>query len=332
MIRISPPCTAEFPRRPIAGYILICTVIAAASLTIKATDAKAAPVASQQNIDTSQDQTEIDLLTKKIANDPKDPELYLKRGEYYAWGIDKQKAISDFSEAIRLKPDFATAYISRANSYKDIDDYESALRDYSRAIELDPANASYPYHRARLYMKQGEKLKALEDYSISIQLRELPNILDLRADLYMDLKQYDKAIADFSRISELVPDPGNAFAEMKRGHCYFRKKEYENALKDYMHCTAIRPNDYAYVWCGHAYLRLKEYDKAIENYSTAIKSREIKSSKRRAEFYAHRANAYMLNANYDAALADCREAIRLKPDEPKYKQTLSFIEKLKENH
>jgi tetratricopeptide (TPR) repeat protein len=59
--------------------------------------------------------------------------------EYKAKG-DLDRAIVDYSEAIRLDPKFAPPYSNRGNAYKPKDDLDRAIADLTVAIRLDPKN------------------------------------------------------------------------------------------------------------------------------------------------------------------------------------------------
>ena len=50
---------------------------------------------------------------------------------------DLDRAIGDFTKAIKLKPGFACAYACRGLAYNDKDDYDRAIGDYDRAIETE---------------------------------------------------------------------------------------------------------------------------------------------------------------------------------------------------
>jgi tetratricopeptide (TPR) repeat protein len=53
---------------------------------------------------------------------------------------DYDKAISDFTEAIKLDPNYAIAYFDRGMVYDETKDYDKAISDYTQAIRLDPFN------------------------------------------------------------------------------------------------------------------------------------------------------------------------------------------------
>ena len=49
-----------------------------------------------------------------------------------------ESAIADFTESIRLKPDFALAYCNRGLANSQLAHYDDAIVDYSVAIARDP--------------------------------------------------------------------------------------------------------------------------------------------------------------------------------------------------
>ena len=86
----------------------------------------------------------IDDYTEAIRLDPGIAPAYNNRGA--AWGAKKDfdKVIADCNEAIRLDPGFAFAYDNRGNAWRVRKNYDKAIADYNEAIRLDPKYA-YAY-------------------------------------------------------------------------------------------------------------------------------------------------------------------------------------------
>ena len=63
------------------------------------------------------------------------------RGNAYRARGDNDRAIADFSQAIRLAPKFADAYYNRGLAYFYSGTLDKALADVSEASDLDPADA-----------------------------------------------------------------------------------------------------------------------------------------------------------------------------------------------
>src|SRR5262249_21929950 len=71
----------------------------------------------------------------------------VSQGNTSAGNHDYDRAIADYSEAIRLNPQYALAFDNRGNAYWNKADYDRALSDYNEAIRLDPKYASAYYNR-----------------------------------------------------------------------------------------------------------------------------------------------------------------------------------------
>ena len=73
-------------------------------------------------------------------------------------------AISDYTDAIRLNPDYAKAYYNRAliHAYAEKGDLDNAIRDYTEVIRLNPDDAKAYYNRgvARLGLRKWEEAKS----------------------------------------------------------------------------------------------------------------------------------------------------------------------------
>ena len=51
---------------------------------------------------------------------------------------DHYGAISDYTKAIEINPQYESAYYNRGNSKIDLKDYYGAISDYTKAIEINP--------------------------------------------------------------------------------------------------------------------------------------------------------------------------------------------------
>ena len=81
--------------------------------------------------------------------------------------------IRDYSEAIRLKPDYTEAYNNRGNSYLDKGDKDGAIADYNEAIRLKSDYAAAYWGRGNAHDKKGDRQGAVAEYSRYLEL--VPN-------------------------------------------------------------------------------------------------------------------------------------------------------------
>jgi len=63
---------------------------------------------------------------------------YFNRGLHYAKSQHYKEAVADFDQAIKLKPDFASAYFVRGTVKQVMGDNDGGDADIAKAKELDP--------------------------------------------------------------------------------------------------------------------------------------------------------------------------------------------------
>lgn len=126
-------------------------------------------------------------------------EAYLRRGDSYSEIQDYDRAIADYDEAIRLKPDYAEAYNNRGYAYYWKYEGANAIADYSRAIELRPDYAYAYNNRGAAYLASGNPAQAIRDFDHAIQLQpDFPQAYTNRGNAYLRRGRLNLAMADFS--------------------------------------------------------------------------------------------------------------------------------------
>jgi S1-C subfamily serine protease len=81
----------------------------------------------------------------------------------------KQRAIQEFTEAIRLNPRYQYAYFVRAFAYEQIQKFQESLSDYNQAIIISPKFSAAYYNRANLKTEKLNDIQgSLADYNQSI--------------------------------------------------------------------------------------------------------------------------------------------------------------------
>ena len=102
--------------------------------------------------------------------------------DYYNRGVarfkkgETDRAISDFTKAIKKNPRFGMAYYYRAMAYSRKKEYDQAIADYTKAIEIDAQRFAVAYaERALIYYVEKEYDKAWEDVhkaeSLGVEVR-----------------------------------------------------------------------------------------------------------------------------------------------------------------
>lgn len=191
----------------------------------------------------------ISEFTKAIEIDPEFARAYYNRGRFYYGSGQYSKAISDFNRTIELNPEYADAYFRRGGAYYLLGEYDQALSDYSKAIELNPKNAMAYVNRVSIYRKLGRYDQAVADLNKAIELNPDHNleldyyIYNYRGLSYFGLGQYEQAVSDYTKAIEL--DPKNAEAYYNRGISHRALRQYPQAISDLTKAIELDPENAA---------------------------------------------------------------------------------------
>jgi len=230
------------------------------------------------------------------------------------------------NSAISLNPNNADAYTGRAlmhlkEAYGDVIEAESigfhrlsdATSDFEKAIELDPEGIQ---GRIKRFNFEGD-MAFLPNY---IEANKRCGAVLVNTDIYRS-----KGLEEYDRVLEVYPDDVEAL--FGRGSAYMRLQQYDLALRDFVKASDLEPdNPHAYAGCtsvdqlllkrGDAYLDHKEWNEAISAYTEAIEHNPIF-----AEAYAQRALAILLDQEYNLTkdcldkrgIRDTEKALELNP-------------------
>ena len=86
------------------------------------------------------------------------------RGVAYQLKGENAKALSDYSEGLRLNPKDFRAHYNRGNYYSSIGNAEGAISDFSDAVALEPQFALGYFARGLAHERQGNRSLATEDF------------------------------------------------------------------------------------------------------------------------------------------------------------------------
>src|SRR4029450_5872816 len=84
---------------------------------------------------------------------------------------DVEAKIRFYTEAIRLKPEFAEAFNNRGAARREKGDLDGALEDYTEAIRLIPGFKEAFLNRGNARQQKGDLDGALADYTEAIRLK-----------------------------------------------------------------------------------------------------------------------------------------------------------------
>lgn len=90
---------------------------------------------------------------------------YSYRGNVYNEQGQFAKAISDFSNAIKLAPNSPVNYFNRGVAFGVSKQFDKSIADFTRAIALNPRYARAYLDRGRVYQMKGDAAKADKDFA-----------------------------------------------------------------------------------------------------------------------------------------------------------------------
>lgn len=148
-----------------------------------------------------------------------------------------EKAISLYSDAIRIDPSYHLAIYNLGNSYFEIEDYKNAIKNFEKVVMLDSKDEYAYYNLAMSYYKLGELNTATVYYQKAVDIS--PGDYTTHYNLgkvYEKLDQIDLAIEAYTKAINLKNDYANAHYNLAELLKYKGKnkqaiKEYECYLK-----------------------------------------------------------------------------------------------------
>ena len=201
---------------------------------------------------------------------PRTPSAYSNRGN--AWYNKKEfdKAIADYTEAIRLDPEYAMAYNNRGRAWQQKGEFDKAIADYTEAIRLDPKDAA-------AYSNRGNAWATKKDFDQGhrrLQRGDPARPRDARA--YITEAMPGTRRGSSTRPSPTTPRRSGSIPTTSRlnsrGYAWYAKHDYDKAIADYAEVIRLDPEQYPCVLVPRQCLvREGEYDKAIADYTEAIR-------------------------------------------------------------
>lgn len=196
---------------------------------------------------------------------------FYNRGNVWSARGDRDRAIVDYTEAIKLNPT-AVAHTGRGNAWFGKRDYDRAITDYTEAIRLNPKYAVAYGNRGLAFANKGDRDRAIVDYTEAIRL-----------------------------------NPKFATAYFNRGLAWAGKGDYDRAIADYDEAIGLNPKHVdAYYNRGLAWAAKGDHDRAIAAFTEAIRL-----NPKHVDAHYNRGLAWRARGDTDRAIADLKEALAL---------------------
>ncbi|WP_257168508.1 caspase family protein [Bradyrhizobium sp. SRS-191] len=195
---------------------------------------------------------------------------------------DYARVIADTTEALRLQPAQAI-YNLRGSAYYDKGEYEIAIADFNDALKSGPPSGTIFHNRGNAYRGSGDFAKAIADYGEAIRLTPKSALSwQNRGISKQATGDLDGALTDINEAIRL--DPGLASPLINRSVIWRAKGNFDRAITDASEAVRLAQNPPA-------------------NIMTPPGSVIISA-------HVHRALAYEVKGEFDAAKADYAAALK----------------------
>jgi TonB family protein len=178
--------------------------------------------------------------------EPRTAQEAYRRGARFVRERRQEDAVAMFAKASALDPKMAHAWAGRARVAFQENRYGESIKNLDEALRLQPGNAMWHDLRGLAYSHSGQHKRAIEDYNRAIELNPSApaGFYNNRGWALNETGQPERAIGDLDRA--IAMEPAYQTAYENRALAWFRLKEYGRAIADYTAAMDVRPTPWQY--------------------------------------------------------------------------------------
>lgn len=251
-------------------------------------------------------------LDAQVAADPHSPIPYLLRG---ARRVDLglyDEAIEDFTMALSMAPDEATAHAGRGMAHMMRMDMAAAHKDLDRAIVLAPEEGEFWCFRSKVRLRQGRIQEALDDAEQCTALAQhsFQGHVSAAGALLL-LYRYPEAVERLDRAVSMAPDDLEVRSLRAQALLELRTEAADStAAADLRHALQLDPRSTtALATYGNFFLKQGDNDSAVHYFTQLL---EVDPGE--AVAWHNRGYAHLQAGHLESAVADMQEALDLDPN------------------
>ncbi|MBP9757383.1 MAG: hypothetical protein KBD06_02170 [Candidatus Pacebacteria bacterium] len=187
-------------------------------------------------------------MDKAIELAPKNAEYRVLRAKLHVLSSTYYSAEEDFSAAVKLEPKNVERYSARYEYYSSRHEYDKALADATQIVSLGKPEWALHRGQTMMYLGRfDEAFAELAKYTDIIEKEKDNGIgialgYGMRAYCRMTMGQFDKAVAEYSKAITAFDNPT---LRQLRGNAFVQMKQYELAIQDYSAVLMKKPEEVA---------------------------------------------------------------------------------------
>jgi tetratricopeptide (TPR) repeat protein len=255
-------------------------------------------------------------------------EAAFKRGVEYAGKEEYDAAITHFSEAIRLFPNYADALNERGSAYISRKDHDRAIADFTKAIAINPNYFGYYANRGIAYQQKGDYDRAMDDLVHALSMEPdnevlqtlIAGVLVLQSVQIKEEEWYTIDTHALEAFKESLKPPSPPPPSLARGREYNKNENFTQAIVELTQAIREVPDlGDSYIERGYAYLMTGKEDLALADLTKAL-DLPVSIPPVRPFAYLLRGMVYEARGEYEKAIADWNESLKLNPNDKNVEQ------------
>jgi tetratricopeptide (TPR) repeat protein len=214
------------------------------------------------------------FLRDLIRTEPRNPDARLLLGSILMEAGKQDESIVQLREAVRLLPQSAEAHNALGEAFNTFGKLEDAQPEFERAVQLDSRHAQAQANLGEVLIRLGQGQSAAPHVDQAIRLfgrtpdAAYPHYL--RAKIYTDEREAEKAASELQQAVEIRPDFAEAWSDL--GNSRRSLGDDDGALTAFRRAVSLNPND-AVAQCrlGSQLLDTDAAHEAVEHLDASVR-------------------------------------------------------------
>lgn len=202
---------------------------------------------------------------------PANAEVLYLRGNIFLKQGDAEEAFDDFDKVVKLRGNAYQAYAKRGEANYLQDDVQEAHSDYNQALELNKQHRDSLLGRGTCLMEMGNFLAAAKDFEAALRLEpDDLKTMKLLAELWTIQENFAKAEEMCKQIIAKTPKQPDGY--LARGRLRAFEKKHKLATESFSKAIELAPNAVeGYLGRAMAWEKLGDYKKLLADYQVCLK-------------------------------------------------------------
>ncbi|MFC2152737.1 tetratricopeptide repeat protein [Bacteroidota bacterium] len=278
-------------------------------------------------------------FTKDIQNGSENFESYVHLGKILAYEGNFEKATEMFIKSVEINSQSSDAHLWLGISYLGQMQNASfmeqgiysgkALDNYKKAIEIDPYNIEARIRLANYYINApsiaGGSVKRAKEQAEEIIKYSPSEGQKLMAEIYLKEGKIDLALEMYNEL--IKNEPNNTGLYYQLGMIYQKTKNFEEAFNTFEKALEINPKafDSMYQIGRTAVFSKQNLDRGVECFKEYLKFDHPSNLPGHDAVHWRLGMLYEIKGEKDLAKIEYEKAIKLNPEDSKYKEALAKL-------